>query len=304
MFVLFVACKKENRQVIMDKSIAGRLMYVPAGEVGNTPRPLAARQVKIAASPSDTLNFLFQTTTDKDGYFVWSSLRAAPYLLFFDDVIDGVKYSAVRNIEAGNDSIVLMARPDSIRQNGLRVIVTDPSGGRVNGASLCFFNNATAASADTCIGSLFSLTANAEGIALGYKLSAGVYYTIASAVIGGKYHKGRGIVTVSANGVTQSSLTLAPVTPTGIEFRIQDPFATPANAAKVCLFTSYAQFLNADCAASINNGNADAEGKFFVTGLKAGRYYYRVSMPGFKYENADSVDVSAGMISVKTVRLQ
>jgi hypothetical protein len=298
------ACKKEYYQA---GYLAGRLVYTNPNEPTLGTQPLAGKQVMITTLPSDTLNFQYSVTTDKEGYFVFQYLdKTQPYLLFFEDSIGGLVYKGQVTETPDNAAVLLKATVDTKNQNGFRIIVHDPSNEAVAGAQVCVFNSNTGAVADTCTGSLYSQPTNNQGEIVKYNLVEGKYYFVASATIGGRYYKGNASVQVSKGGVVQVPITLQPVQTTGFQLFVTDQANSPVNDAEVCVFTNYTQFQENTCTGSIFTKKTDASGKAFSGDIGEGKYYFVASamIGGRQYKGNASVQVSKGAVAQVPITLQ
>ncbi len=305
--ILILAACEKRKEEIKSGFLAGRLLYTNPYEPLSGTKGVPGKLVRIAAAPSDTLNYIYSVTTDQEGYFTFQYLDAnKPYLVFFEDSIGGLLYKGQTPGTTDNAGLRIVAVPDTKGQNGYSLKVTDTTGGRVAGASICVFNNMAGWNADTCIGSLYGFDVSAEGDAVKYKITPGLYYFLGTAVIGGVYYRGKASVEVKASGIAPVTLELRPVTATGFELTLTDAYHTPVSNAQICVFRNYTLFAADTCLGNVFELTTDRDGIAKKYDITPGRYYLRNSLQigDIKLHGLDSVDVVKDNIKKKTLELK
>jgi hypothetical protein len=300
----FCQCKRSDE--IMNAYVAGRLISKNPYEPNAVWKPVAKGLVKIAAHPSDTLNYITTVTTDNEGYFVFGNLQKdKDYLLFYSDSIDHLLYSGAIKKHTNLDSARLEVLPDTVMQNGFQIKIANAAGDPPAKGSICIFRNAADWATDTCAHSLKSLPVDETGIITDYNIPPGRYYFIGSGMIGGNYNKGKTFVDVGVNKIAIGSIPLVPVPPTGFELTVYDPFKRLVSDAEICVFRSLTQLLLDKCDNNIFKLESDSIGIARRINLAVGKYYLRVTGPsGTDLKKLDSVVVTNNTIQPKDIDLQ
>lgn len=297
-FVFFIllqissACNKADDHEVQEDfkgtgRLRGRLSYYNPYSADATVKPLAGKPVKLAYHPSDTLNFLYDVITDKDGYFSFSRVdKEREYDLFFKDSINNINYAAFAKRKPDNDTINILATPELNRQNGFYLHVKDSNGDVVPGVNVCVFNSALSAGADTCLGSLFPAKIDIAGNLMQFNVMQGKYYFRIQTQIGSNTLKGLESVYVAATGITEKTmfLTTTPVNRNGIAFLVLDNKNTPVNNVALCIFNSQVLFDSDSCAGSSFQKNTDVYGKAGLYNIAPGTYFVRA-----KYQVGNTV---------------
>lgn len=303
------ACDKPRDDFEKNGSLKGRLsFYNPYAQ--STIQPVAGASVKLAYDPYDTLNFLYDVTTDKEGYFSFTNLNPKKrYNLFYEDSIDHIKYAAFAIRQPDNDTINLLATPELKSQNELVIHAKDNSGNVLPNVQLCVFNNRMLSTqADTCLGSYMQLSTNASGGIIKFNVPAGTYYFRSRLQAGNMLFKGFDSIAVPAKGVVDFTVTLSPVVPNqnGFELLLADNNNTPVNNAGICVFTNRTLFLADTCLGQIFQLKTDFYGKASSYNLAPGRYYFRAELlaGSTRLKGSDSVDLAANGIHSKIIRMQ
>lgn len=308
--ILAIGCEKVlDDDFGGDKLLRGRLTYLDRFASSNIELPLANRTVRLAISPSDSVNFKYSVTTDKDGYFLFDRLNGATeYELFFADTVRHQPYLAIRRGLPQDVPFILRATNDLRAQNVLRVDLHDPNGGLMANTAVCLFNNRLLARTDTCVNSVLQLKTDAYGQLIRYGLRPGKYYLLSKIAIAGQNYRAFDSVSVGTIGLDSLVLTLNPYTRrrNGFELTLLDTRNTPLTGAQVCLFSSAVLARVDTCVGSIRQINTDANGRANAYNLDPRRYYFRIRGQYGKLilKGYDSLDVQPAGVASKTIQLK
>ncbi|RYZ27081.1 MAG: hypothetical protein EOO10_13780 [Chitinophagaceae bacterium] len=263
--------------------------------------PLAKKKVSLGYADSpDSLNFLFTTTTDEEGYFLFQNLRSDKiYRLYYEEKVGDVLYIGKDTVQVPSNQKPLFAEVALNKQSGMQFTVSDPTGGRIKGAKICVFLNASSYVAGACDASNFQLTTDDYGRASKLNISPGTYYILASFSAGTTTLTRKDTVVVSSR-VEQRTLQLQPgTTKNGVTYLVLDSTGARLSGVSLCFFTSPVLFSRDTCEGSNfqllsnNNGVATqqdiAQNKYYVYGyLKVG---------DIAFAGKDTLQVSSSMLS-------
>jgi hypothetical protein len=281
---LFTTCTEEisTHTDIGDEYIAGQLRLRLPDDSDPLGAPLPGARINLydAADP-DTVNYLFSTTTDTEGFFTFTVLTSGTeYVLRYRDSIDNTLYAATSAPSlVGTDSLALIATLATNRQTGIQLRVLGPSGRPATGVKSCFYRDTTIANAvdsSSCVGADFVLTSGAGGKVADYGMPAGEYTVLSSLDVGKQRWRSRDTLTVPPSRVIEASVRLSPPPPSPrtITLLSRDANHEPLPGARVCLYTSRLLLSESDtCAGAAYGFTTAATGHRTVEAPPDGRYY-------------------------------
>lgn len=186
--LLISSCKKYNNNsndLEGDLYLRGRT-FVFSTLIDSSIIAVSGKQVKLGYTRDNTRNYLFNTTADSLGYFLFENLRKDTlYSVFGEYEKDGIKYYARldTSLSKSIDSSYLIFKPDELNQNGVAYTVVDARGGLISNANICLFTSYIIAN-DSCAGSTFPLLTNSFGKASRLNVPAGDYIAFIKAKFG------------------------------------------------------------------------------------------------------------------------
>ncbi len=302
-------CKKENVKGDLDGEdyIRGRLFLYDMLTQQVNGDPLKEKQVTISyASSGDSLNYLFSTTTDKDGYFVFPSLKnGVSYRIRYEERVNNILYRASEFCSAPNENIRLIATVATSGQNGIHLTTIDSSGTVVNGVKHCFFNSPLISGYlnNQCSGNNFELNSDTYGHASKFTIPAATYYINSAVDINGVTWVAKDTLTVGSSGILFDTVRLKAAN--GMSFIVLDSTGARLPNASVCLFTSYALFQRDTCEGSNYTLTSSSNGTAAIYNQPQQWYYIYCAFQNtnFTWVARDSINLGSGIIS-KTLRLR
>jgi hypothetical protein len=272
---VLIGCKKAaDGDLSGDKTIIGRLFLLDTLTKSAINTPLAKKKVTIRYSDSkDTLNYLFSTTTNEEGYFTFSNLKEGrQYTVSYNETIDGVIYNGSDFASAPSNSVIVTGKIANKRQKGIAFTVRDFSGNKLKEASLCIFTSPTTIGYQSglCDGSSYSLKTDAGGHASLFGIPNGNYYILSTIIINGIPLITRNEVKV-ADSVSYATVTLAK--PNGIHFITKDANSDIIGNVNICVFTSQVLFQNGSCEGSNFQLTSNSGGQADKYNMDKSTYY-------------------------------
>lgn len=307
---LQLTCTKTEDDFKGTEKLAGRLSYRDIYSGDGIAKPLAKKIVRLAYSPSDTLNYLYSDSTDADGYFLFENVeKGRSYDLFFSDSINGTRYNAFATVAPPNTTINLMAGNDSTGQNGLYA-ETKLNGQLIGGVRICIFNNLSQFNADTCNGSYRSDVSDNSGRKIFYNLLPGSYYIKAYKKIGPDFYLTSTTVPVVVGrlGIPRISFNLEKVVPVNtFAVHVQDLAPLPVSGITVGIYTNRAAYA-ADTTVTnfYKSGLTEPDGNINFNDINPGKYYVRARMviSNVRIAGSDSITVTATGITTLPVTVK
>lgn len=154
--LLFTACKKykelANTDDLNGKAYySGQLQYVNNLDSPGIPHALASVHVQLYKK-TEPVNYLFDSTTDNLGYFVFRNLKDGDYRLRVNKIIGNAIYDTTRefSIHNGQDyaDSAWTLKPSELRQNGIVFTIRDAFQGYLNGTKIFLYSSSVLAAAD------------------------------------------------------------------------------------------------------------------------------------------------------------
>lgn len=309
------SCKKSELEKDNDlagsKHIRGRLFLYDMETRQANGQPIANRKLLMRYTNSaDSNNYLFSTTTDAAGYFIFQNLKEnTSYRIFFEDTIGKTLYSVHKDFTAPQDSVQLTATLNESKQNGFILSIKDANGtGTIKDAKVCVFTSESLFNGGTCEGSLFTLTSNEQGKAFAFQLPAGTYYLNATITINGVALTARKSIQVTAGkGISRTDLNLStPAAANSLQITTVDQNGALIPNAQLCFFTSRVLFNRDTCGGSNFQVYSNPEGKASKTGIFKAYYYVYAEKfidSTFSYIGKDSFIIGDGS-HTRTIKLQ
>ena len=267
---------------IGDENIAGQLRIRVSYADDPLGTPLAGARINLhdAADP-DTLNYLFSSNTDAEGFFKFTWLTSSKeYVLRYRDSIDGALYTATSEPAlVGSNPLTLTATVARSGQTGVQLLVLGPSGSPASGVRSCFYRDsliANAADSTTCAGAAFTLTSGTAGTAAKYGMAAGEYILLSYLDVGKQRLRSRNKLSVTSNQVVNATIHLAPPPPNPriITLITRDANSEPLPGAQVCLYTSrLLRSASDNCAGAAYSYTIAATGSHTTPAPPDSRYY-------------------------------
>lgn len=179
-----------NKSVEKDKLyLRGRLFLLDTITNSIKYQPLASQKITLSNLSTDSLNYLYSTNTDADGYFLFHLLadnKEDHFYLRYEDSISGYKYLGKAESTNGNDAVRMVAHLDTSNLNGFIVQVKDTltPPGNIPTATIAIYNSRLLAEVNDPAGAVETITADNAGKAIRFKLPAGNYFLNAQKQVG------------------------------------------------------------------------------------------------------------------------
>ena len=306
--VFQLTCTEKQDDFSGREWIRGRLSYQDIYSGDGSLKPLGKKMVKLAYSPSDTLNYLYNDSTDADGYFIFkNAIKGLPYDLIFEDSIGGNRYLAFKTVVAPDTTVNLIAKNDTIRQNGL-YIETKLNGQPAGAVRICIFNNEVSFNVDTCNGNFKSDFTDAFGKKIYYNIAPGNYYVRGFKRVGTDMYLAVATQTLSRFGIPRVSLNLEKVTAVnGLTVEALDEGGLPVVGATVGIYRSRTVFnLDTLIQHSLPPLTTNNNGKVDFPDLVPAKYYIRarLELADTILAGLDSMPVNASGFAIKPVTIK
>jgi hypothetical protein len=306
LIIFFCTCNKKKDvqgDLVGDEYIRGRLFLFDTLTRSDFGTFLPEKTVYIRYSDSkDTLNYLFSTKTDKDGYFTFSNLnKDKSYKVYYEEKINNVSYSAERVSLPPIDSLHLNAFI-STKQNGVIYTIEDSSGGRISKATVCIYSNVSLFKPGSCDASNYTLSMDSNGHAFKFNIPKGTYYATVSTTINNAVMFANDTITIG-DSITFKTLRLQKQG-TGFRYVLLDITRSLVPGATVCVFTSQVLFNRDSCEGSnfqvvATNGTAEKRD------LDPGHYlvYANLRLGNLIYVARDTIDIVTNVVKNDTLIL-
>ena len=296
------SCNKSNVKGDLSgkEYIRGRLFLYDTLTQWALGTPLSNKTINISYRDSpDTLNYLFSTKTNDQGYFTFENLKAnVKYRLYYEEKINDIYYTAKTFSNASVDTLRVYADLAINKQNGIFYQITDKTGGPVKGAKVCIFSNLTSFNSGVCDASNYSLTSDDHGRAYKFNISHGIYYVQGSILLNNTNYRFKDTVSVE-NTIVFTKKTLTEVTTNGFNYTVLDTTYNRIGGASLCIFTSQVLFNRDTCDGSNFQVQSDIYGIATKTDLQPGRYliYANIKQGNIIYYDKDTINISNSIIN-------
>jgi len=273
----FLTCKKGIQQDNL--YIRGRLFLLDTITGVYNGTPLAKRKVVLAEKAADSINYILSDTTDANGYFVFTLLsdwKKDHFIVRFDDTIRSYFYSGAADATAGTDTVRVIARIDSLKQNGFIITMVDESGSPLPAVNVRLFGNSDLAALDKPTGAVASLTSDAYGLVYRFNLPVADYYLNADKTVDtATYRRLLKHIPLKDYHIFRDTMVLQHkiVHQNGMEFVVTDTDGGAIPRAIVSLYSSQTLALLKDTSNAVLNALSDNSGKVRWYDLTAGAYY-------------------------------
>lgn len=298
--LLLVQCNKKDIKGDLsgEEHIRGRLFLNDTLTQQAIGVPLGKKKVNLAYADSpDSLNFLFTTTTDEEGYFLFQNVRADKiYRLYYEEKIGDVIYVGKDTVSAPADQKRLFAEVAINKQSGLQFLIIDPVGGRIKGAKICVFSNLSSFKTESCDASNFQLTTDDYGRASKININSGTYYILTSYTASNITFSRKDTINVD-NQIVQKTLQLQQ-TKNGISYIVLDTTGAKLSGANLCFFTSPVLFSRDTCEGSNFQIQSDIKGNASKSDIHQDKYYVYASLKAGEaiFVGRDTVQISSTII--------
>lgn len=291
LFCISFACKKGIE--IDSQYLRGRLFLLDTITQNSKGVPLSGKIVYLSKS-NDSLNYLYSTKTDVDGYFKFTLL--ADYeddlMLSTKDTINNVFYKSKLAVKRGDDNIALIETINESTQNGFVINTSDFQGNIMPKTSVSIYNSQSLALTGNPLGAIETLTSDSIGKCFKIKLPKGVYYLNARKVIDtASFEKSLFQITIPENGIVHDVIFLnrkINVKQNGFNLIIKDSIGGFIPFASVYVYNSQVLATANSLSGVYENLTTDNSGKISRYDYPAGDYYLNVSKvlsDSVKYEN-------------------
>lgn len=270
--------KDENDVLKGDSHIYGRVTYIDSYNGPGDEKIAAGRRVYISYTPTDSSSYIYYVKTDAQGYFSFERLdNKTSYDLFFIDSIDKVQYSAYHTITTPNDSVFIVAKNDTLRQNGILIRVTDTNNEFVADAAVGLYNNDQIFQADTSNTlAIVKATTDMYGRAVFYNLKSGKYYVRGKISYATKKITADAVIQFGGKGIRDYSLVLQPIQQIAEDSLIVKTVDEQGNilpGVGFCVFNNPLLFNTNNCDGNILSSTTNTAGVKNIKDLTAGTYH-------------------------------
>ncbi|WPQ63668.1 hypothetical protein SIO70_02175 [Chitinophaga sancti] len=282
LILLLTGCQKfrdlkKDSDARGEERIRGRLFAYNNLTQNNSTRPLGSKHVTIGyADQADTINYIYDVTTDAEGYFEFKTLAAGVrYRIRYTEEIEGVLYTASAVIIAPQAALALVAAIDRVNQNGFHIVIADSLGGTFKDMEICVFNSRLLFENSNCEQSSFKLNTDSLGRIYAFNLPVMKYYFRGSAVINNATYEIADSLTISDTIMLDTFLLAKkPVNEqNGIHYVIMDSFGGRIPGGEACVFTSIELYRRDTCEGSNFQIEIGADGSGEKRDIPQGTYY-------------------------------
>lgn len=262
--------------------LRGRLFLLDTITQTSKGVPVANRKVLLSL-PGDSLNYLYSTKTDADGYFSFTLLADGQndFVLRTFDSTKGYIYRSRKDVKRGQTNLVLVEQLDETAQNGFVLKTTDESGNLFTGAKVYFYKSLALAVQNSPAGFIDSFTSNKDGKLFKLGLAPGLYYvnalkTVDTAI----FQRTLKQVNIPATGFLYDTIQLnRKVTNyrNGFTLVVMDSLGGYIPNATVYLYNSQVLAASNSLLGVLESFPTDGYGKKSRYDLPAGDYYINVS---------------------------
>jgi hypothetical protein len=276
LYILVSSCGKDriSGDLSGKEYIRGRLFLTDTITQNSIGLPLGKKRITLSyAGSTDTLNHLFSTTTDDEGYFLFNNLRGDKlYSLYYEEKIGQLTYIAKDTVKASTASKVITAQLVLNKQNGLYLTVVDAQNNKLNNAQICVFSSPFFYNTGSCDASSFKMTTDDYGRASKFNIPNGIYYIITSKKANDFTFIKKDTISVEDTVVTKI-IKLHPEKLNGFSYVILDTLGSPVSGANICVFTSQVLFNADSCIGNNFQVISDINGVAKKTQLQQGTYF-------------------------------
>lgn len=240
---------KDEADANGNERIRGRLFLYDDLTKRSTVELLGEKRVTIRyAAAADTLNFLYETTTDAEGYFEFKNLKdGEQYKINFNETIEGVLYRASVPAEAPDEDLRVVATVDRKNQRGFHVVIADSLKGTFPGMDICVFNSRQLFENNNCEQSVFKLATDTLGRVYQLQAPEGKYYFTGEATINSQTYRIRDSITVTDQLQLDTFLLTPRKAQNGMHYTVLDAFGGRVAHGDICVFTSRSLFSRDTC---------------------------------------------------------
>jgi hypothetical protein len=281
-FSLFAACKKKNYSNKYD-ALNGNLRVTGKALLafpGSSYIPSLLANVPIYLNDgNDTVNHIYQTTTDSTGKYSIPFLKKEhTYTIFTRFIRNGILYAGSANFKPYGD-IVKDIEVFPQYTNGFAITVKDSLGGIVPKLHLRLYTSKIAALNDYAKDVVADTITDQNGQFIKYNVTPLMYYVLITDSIGGLKFTVLDSVKVEAAQIAEKTIVSSPVIgKNGLTIATTDALGNKMEAVTVTAYDNYDIF-KADSAANTATGSVKtvitgASGYEFWQNAPAGNYHF------------------------------
>jgi len=299
--LLIMACKKGIEH---DKQYIRGRIFIQDTITSNKGIVSIDKKLKVLLSKAgDTLNYMYSTYTDSEGYFTFDLLSDdnTAYIVSATDTItsNNVKYfyHGKETVSRGDKEAKVILQLDQSAQNGFILYLKDPLNEKLPNVRLFVFNNSTLATSNDTASAIIKLWSNNNGQVFQFNLSAGDYFMNAEKISDTVMYQRIGKkITINQQGFVVDSMMLFKKAPkNGFVMMLRDSIGGMIPAAEVRIYSSLLLAAANTSTGSIATLVSDSViGRISKLNLTAGIYYLNAT----KINGTDSFMRIAKVINV------
>jgi len=262
--------------------LRGRLFLLDTITQSSNGIPIANRKVLLTI-PGDSLNYLYSTKTDADGYFSFTLLADGQneFILRTFDSTKGYIYQSRKEVKRGQTNIVLVEQLDETLQNGFVLKTTDESGNSLQGTKVYFYKTLSLAVQNSPAGAVDSFISIKDGKLYKLRVTPGLYYVNALKTIDtATFQRSLKQIIIPSTGFLYDSIQLnRKITNyrNGFTLVVMDSLGGFVPNASVYLYNSQVLAASNSPSGVFESFPTDNLGKKTRYDLPAGDYYINVS---------------------------
>ncbi|MET0637743.1 MAG: hypothetical protein ABWZ25_17065 [Chitinophagaceae bacterium] len=312
--LLFIfGCDKYNRLDNLRESIDtcriyGRIfLYDTLTQQGELIPQSKKRLTITAADQVETLDYLYSTTSDENGYFEFKYLtRQKAYRINYEEAVNGRIIQGDTVITPPLTQLQFEVSPSLDLQKGIYYRIVDEQGNLIPKASICIYTNEDAYLSGKCETANYNETADAYGRVFVTGLPQGRFYSIASVTLGGSRYTTRDTVDIDKAVVSKRLCLSAVAASSNLQYTIKDVDGFIVKGAEVCLFLNPAFAQNGGCSGSVLSDSTNAQGQVVFKDLTPATYYVNCNFQvgAAVYKRSDVVTITANESQQRILQLQ
>jgi len=305
LYCIFSACNKGIE--FDDQYIRGRVFLTDT--ITGLKIDVPVKNKSVFLSTGDTLNYLYSTKTDFEGYFVFNLLSDTNnnFTIFANDTIGSLHYNGIVKTIRGEKDVVLQLNLNSKIQNGIILHSRDPNNTIIPSVSYKIYNNPTLALANTGSG-FIAIEADNSGKAYNLNLPAGEYWVNAEKTIEPFYYQRIGKkITVNRSGfIIDTIMLFKKDSINGLNLTLIESGNKPVASAEVRIYNNLALAQIDDPNTTIEKFISGSDGKIVRFNLGTGTYFlnaYKIMENDTLRRIAKPITVTARSVITDTMLL-
>jgi hypothetical protein len=215
--ILFVAVSSTKKDLDDPQNyIRGRVVLYNEEDKEIKGANLSDIEIKLTNDNTDTINFLYSTKSDPEGYFIFNvpANNRQPSYYMFSKYVGKDSLILAGTAEAKNDngfsSPILALKPVFGSQNLFKLTVADSVQGLIGNCPVSFFTSSVVSNNSYTLNPSFTYTTNANGVIRKVNMPPGDYYLNVFKDFGNSLIlKAKSVhVMINATGKVEETLTL------------------------------------------------------------------------------------------------